>query len=267
MAVTRQVITGAALVRAAARTVPRPPGWHAPHEIAAWLPTGQFHRLFPAILLYERPGERRYYIPPGSRVFNYSARGWTSWVTRAGSYKRFLDGRWWNETVLQDRAAGRYYDIATPPLFLARGVAYVDLYLDVAKRHGRTEVVDRDEWNRFLRLHPLAPDVTPLVEYGVREAARFGPVSWRAAVDRMEGECRRWVRDQARAYLARRGITPGPRPVDAETLVDFVRYMQELTGARVAPQRLEHTPSEALGRQWFTMVVGQTAVPRRRRLF
>jgi protein associated with RNAse G/E len=263
MAVRTQLVTGPALARTAAQPAPDPPIWHASNRIAAWLPTGEFHRMFPGVLVYERPGERRYFIPAQSRIWNYSSKGWSSWTARTGSYKRFVEGRWWNETILRDRAYGRYYDIATPALFLPDGVAYVDLYLDVEKRRGRTIVVDRDEWEAFRRHYPLAPELAPLVEVGMHEAARYGPSSWRAALERMEGECRRWVRDQVRRELDALGVTPGRRPLAASDLAILVSRINRLTGAALLPARLAGEPTIQLGHAIFRAMTRDPVRPPR----
>ena len=219
--------------------------------------------MFPGVLVYERPGERRYFIPAGSRVWNRTRKGWTSWVARTGSYKRFLDGRWWNETLICDGTVGRYYDIAAPPIFQTAGISYVDLYLDVEKRRGRTTVVDRHEWNMFVDGHPLAPEIGPLVEYGMREARHFGPASWRAAMDRMEGECRRWMRDTVRERLLTLGIAPSTSPLPPAALAAFVTDMDRVLGTRLPRRRLAGVPSMALGRAVFETVTGSPSVGRR----
>jgi protein associated with RNAse G/E len=254
MAAQVELVTGSGLVATATREAPLPPGWRGVNRIAAWLPTGDFHRLFPGYLVYEAPGERRYFIPAGSRVWNYSSRGWTSWITKSSSYKRFIEGRWWNETTMRESQGGRYYDIASPVHFLPHGVAYVDLYLDVEKRRGRIHVVDRDEWNAFVRSYPLAPDINSLVEFGMREASHFGPSSWRAALDRMEGECRRWVRDAVREGLAELGIEPNSRALAPEVLDQLLAMVEQRTGARLSRPPLARVPAAELGRHVFQLI-------------
>lgn len=245
------VLTVPTIRQIAAKAPPTPPTPGAGMQIAAWLPTGQFHRLFHGILVYEQANERRYFVPAGSVVWNRTARGWSSWITRSGSYKRFLQNRWWNETLVRNRALGRYYDIATPPLFHEAGVAYVDLYLDVAKRRGHTVVVDRDEWRGFVRRHPVAPELPLLLARATREARHYGPADWSQALDTMENECRRWVAQTVRILLADLGVTPTHRPLEAPVLAELLHRFAERTGAALSPRRYQRTPALELGRVLF----------------
>lgn len=249
------------------RNAPHPPKDPGGITIAAWLPTGQFHRLFPGILVYDRPGERRYFVPRGSVVWNKTPKGWTSWVTRAPSYKRFLAGKWWAETANHDPLAGRYYDISSPPRFRSDGVTYVDLYLDVEKRQTRTTLLDEDEWQAFLKQQRVDPSLAAQVEAAVREARQYGPRTWRAYIDRMEGECRRWMRDFIRDELAAAGVEPSAKSLPKPVLLLVLDHLEARTGAQVRISQVAWVGSSELGRTLFTLITdprGNARKPRPR---
>lgn len=261
------VLTAEDLDAISGRNAPHPPRDPGGITIAAWLPTGQFHRLFPGILVYDRPGERRYFVPRGSVIWNKTPKGWTSWVTRAPAYKRFLADKWWAETANQDPLAGRYYDISSPPRFRDDGVTYVDLYLDLEKRQSRTTLLDEDEWHAFLKQHAVDPELVAQVEAAVREARQYGPRTWRAYIDRMEGECRRWVRDYIRDELAAAGIEPSAKSPPKPVLLQVLDHLEARTGAQVRISQVERVGAAELGRTLFTLITdprGNARTPRLR---
>ncbi len=259
------------LMAIAAQEPPAPPtAAAAGFGIAAWSPDGQFHRLFTGVLVFSAPTERRYFVPRGSRVWNWSPSGWSAWRTRHPSFKRFLAGRWWNETLMGDPAAGRYYDVASPPAFHPKGpVGYVDLFLDVQKRRGRLKVVDQREWEAFLLSHPVAPEVAQQVHDATGEASRYGAVAWRNAWDRMEGECRGWVKALVVEAMREAGAKPTPRVLPPTVAAAVLARLSLATGRRLPPTSFGKTPSERLPRaiyEHLTTVASSTAASRPRRV-
>lgn len=258
------------LMALAAQDPPAPPTPAADgFGIAAWSPDGQFHRLFTGVLVFSAPTERRYFVPHGSRVWNWSPSGWSAWRTRHPSFKRFLADRWWNETLMGDPAAGRYYDVASPPVFHASGpVGYVDLFLDVQKRRGRLKVLDQREWEAFLLSQPVTPEVAQQVQDATGEASRYGAVAWRNAWDRMEGECRGWVKTLVVEAMREADAKPTPRVLPAPVATAVLARVSQATGHALAPTSFGKTPSERLPRAVYerlTAVVGPTASARPRR--
>lgn len=257
----------AALARQAPPATPTPAPEGFP--IAAWKPGGSFHRLFTGVLVYDSPTERRYFIPHGSRVWNWSAGGWSAWRTRHPSFKRFLVGRWWNETLMGDPVSGRYYDIASPPWFHPQGaVGYVDMFLDVQKRRGRLRVLDQREWDAFLLEHPVDPEVAQQVRDATAEASRYGAVAWRNAWDRMEGECRGWVKTLVVQSMREADVKPAPRVLPPAALAAVLARVGSTTGKTLAPSQFGKTPAERLPRavyEHLTAVPAPTAAGRPRR--
>jgi len=256
------------LAQLAARPVPTPPTPSADgFAIAAWSPDGEFHRLFHGVLVYESPTERRYFVPHGSRVWNFSHGGWSAWRTRHPSFKRFLIDRWWNETLMGDPTAGRYYDVASPPWFGPMGVGYVDLYLDIQKRRGRLRVVDQREWEAFLLEHPVDDRIHAAVAGAIQEASRYGATAWRNAWDRMEGECRRWVKALVVDAMRGAGAKPSPRVLASDILGQVLDQVAASTGRRLPTTAFGKTPSERLPRSVYEHLTAMGAsTPRRSRV-
>jgi protein associated with RNAse G/E len=226
-------------------------------SIAAWNPDGTFHRMFHGLLVYESPSERRYFVPRGSRVWNWTHGGWSAWRTTHGAFKRFLHDRWWNETLMADASAGRYYDVASPPWFGPARLGYVDLFLDVQKRRGRLRVVDQREWDAFLLDHTVDQAVQAHVRDAAVEASHYGAVAWRNAWDRMEGECRGWVRTLVVETLRETDVKPSSRPLDPERLTHLLDAVGSKTGRRLAEATFGKTPSERLPRSVYEHLTGQ----------
>lgn len=256
-----KALLGTEGLSALARQTPPPTPTPPPEgfAIAAWKPAGPFHRLFTGVLVYESPTERRYFIPHGSRVWNWSDGGWSAWRTRHPSFKRFLAGRWWNETLMGDPVSGRYYDIASPPWFHPQGaVGYVDMFLDVQKRRGRLRVLDQREWAAFLLEHPVDREVAQRVGDATAEASRYGAVAWRNAWDRMEGECRGWVKTQVVEAMRDADVKPAPRVLPPTALKAVLDRVGSTTGKTLAPSQFGKTPAERLPRAIYDHL---TAVP------